>query len=72
MKHVLRYAIASLLLGVGTSAFAYDGFVTGNMNLRAGPDIDYPAVTLVPVGAPVSIQGCTDGWEWCDVIYGDN
>jgi len=64
-------AIAALLLGATSSAFAYDGFATGNVNLRAGPDIEYPIVTTIPAGAPLSIQGCTDAWEWCDVIFAD-
>lgn len=71
MKRLISSAISALLLGVTSSAFAYDGFATGNVNLRAGPDIDYPVVTLIPAGEELSVQGCTEGWEWCDVIYGD-
>jgi uncharacterized protein YraI len=71
MKRLISSAISALLLGVTSSAFAYDGFATGNVNLRAGPDVDYPVVTLIPAGEELSVQGCTEGWEWCDVIYGD-
>jgi uncharacterized protein YraI len=71
MKRLISSAIAALLLGATSSAFAYDGFATGNVNLRAGPDIDYPVVTTVPAGDELAVQGCTDGWEWCDVVYGD-
>lgn len=70
MKRLIS-AAAVLLLGTTASAMAYDGFATGNVNLRAGPDIDYPVVTTIPVGAALSIQGCTEGWEWCDVIFAD-
>ena len=72
MKRLMSSAIAALLLGATSSAFAYDGFATGNVNLRAGPDLDYPVVTTIPAGEELSIQGCTDGWEWCDVVYGDD
>jgi uncharacterized protein YraI len=41
------------------------------VNLRSGPDIDYPPVTVIPEGSELEIQGCTQGWEWCDVIAGN-
>jgi uncharacterized protein YraI len=71
MKRLISSAIAAVLLSATASAFAYDGFATDTVNLRAGPDIDYPVVTVVPPGAPLSIQGCTNGYEWCDVIFDD-
>lgn len=62
---------AALLLAP-LAAQAADGYVTGNVNLRAGPDVDYPRITTIPAGTRIAVQGCTDGWEWCDVIaYGD-
>jgi uncharacterized protein YraI len=73
MNHVLsRLAAAVVLVCAPIGAIAAEGFVTGNVNLRAGPDVNYPAVTVIPVGSPVSIQGCVGGWEWCDVIWADN
>ncbi|MEP7043239.1 MAG: SH3 domain-containing protein [Dokdonella sp.] len=70
MKRSAWLALAMLFLPL--VAQAYDGFVTANVNLRAGPDVGYPAVMLLPSGAPVAIQGCIDGWTWCDVIAGPN
>jgi uncharacterized protein YraI len=68
----MKFAVwlAAALAFVSMPAFAYDGFVTANVNLRAGPDVGYPAITRLPTGAPVAIQGCIDGWTWCDVIAG--
>lgn len=73
MKRLTRFALApltvvSLSLALPALAYAQDGFVTGNVNLRAGPDPSYPLVDQLPAGTGVSVQGCTSGWEWCDVI----
>jgi uncharacterized protein YraI len=64
----LSWLLAALVFPV--AAQAYDGFVMAEVGLRAGPDIDYPEITVLPEGAPVSIQGCVDDWAWCDVIAG--
>jgi uncharacterized protein YraI len=61
---------AALIAFAPLAAHAYDGYVTANVNLRAGPDVDYPAITMLPAGVGVSVQGCIDGFEWCDVIAG--
>ncbi len=77
MKRPILFALASLAaaavsLLVPTLAHAADAYVTGNVNLRAGPDPSYPLIDQIPAGTEVDVQGCTDGWEWCDVIvYGD-
>jgi uncharacterized protein YraI len=73
MNRLTRLALASLSLASLSLAFpalaqAADGYVTGNVNLRAGPDPSYPLVDQLPAGTEVDVQGCTDGWEWCDVI----
>jgi uncharacterized protein YraI len=72
MKRLIGSSLAVLLLFVSLLACAADGYVTGNVNMRAGPDTGYPLVATLPAGTPVSVQGCTTGWEWCDVIAYDN
>lgn len=66
------YCIAALGISIFAipSAFAADGYVTGNVNLRAGPDSSYPRVARLHAGTPVAIEGCVDGWSWCDVAAG--
>jgi uncharacterized protein YraI len=70
MKRSTWYGALALLAGLPALAAAADGYVTGDITLRAGPDIDYPAIDMIPAGAPIDIEGCTDGWEWCDVVFG--
>jgi uncharacterized protein YraI len=60
-----------LLFGLATPAAyaqALNGVVTSYVDLYAGPDAGYPTIAQLPAGTAVSIQGCTQGWGWCDVI----
>lgn len=58
----------ALVLTCPVVAAAADGYVTADVNLRAGPDPEYPRIVTLRVGTPVSIQGCVDGYSWCDVV----
>ncbi|MFC5435538.1 SH3 domain-containing protein [Rhodanobacter umsongensis] len=77
MKRLIRSAwislsLASVSLAASALAHAADGYVTGNVSLRAGPAPDYPLIALIPAGTEVDVLGCTEAWEWCDVIaYGN-
>ncbi|WP_198651612.1 SH3 domain-containing protein [Dyella sp. C11] len=62
-----------LLFGLASpAAFAQgqSGVVTAYVDLYAGPDTGYPTIMQLPAGTAVAIQGCTEGWGWCDVIAG--
>ncbi len=73
MKRILlTAAIAGASLAAATTAFAGAGYVTANVSLLAGPDGNYPAVIGLRAGTPVMIEGCVDGWSWCDVSVGDD
>lgn len=67
MKRLLWLVFACLCVPAA-SALAADGYVTSDVSMRAGPDSGYPRITRLYEGDPVSIQGCIDGFSWCDVI----
>lgn len=70
MTRILSTATVGLF--VSTLAVAADGYLTGNVNLRAGPDRGYPSVAMLSIGTRVAIEGCVDGWSWCDVAAGND
>lgn len=72
MKRLLCKTVLSLSVLASASAFAADGYVTGDVYLRAGPDPGYPSVAMLNAGTPVAIEGCVNGWSWCDVDAGGN
>jgi uncharacterized protein YraI len=60
-------------LTLGTAAAeASPGYSTANVNLRTGPDTDFPSVGVIPEGAPIDVRGCLRDESWCDVIWGPN
>ncbi len=72
MKRLLSLVFVCFTFLLPAAAVAADAYTTVNLNLRAGPDPQYPLVTTLPVGTAVSVQGCLDGWIWCDVIVDGN
>lgn len=71
MKKKLFGAIALLaLIAVPALAEAATrGFATANVNMRSGPSTAYPAVVVIPDGAPLTIHGCLSDTPWCDVSF---
>lgn len=72
MKRTICITALGLSLFAIEPAFGADGYVIGNVNLRAGPDTSYPSVVMLPAGTEVAIAGCVDGWSWCDVEAGND
>lgn len=70
LKWISGALAAFTALGIA-AAQAAPGYSTANVNMRTGPDIDFPAVDVIPDGDPVDIRGCLDDESWCDVIWAD-
>jgi uncharacterized protein YraI len=62
---LLLFALAAAL---SVTATAQEARSTKWVNLRAGPARDYPLVARLGPGTPLAIQGCTQGFGWCDVV----
>ncbi|HET7714728.1 MAG TPA: DUF6600 domain-containing protein [Bauldia sp.] len=66
---------ASVLLALDESraqeARAAYGYVTANLNQRAGPGTQYPAMQVIPARSQVTINGCLPNLAWCEGVYGE-
>ena len=71
---IVRLSRAALVLLFMTWApagvAAVTATLTAGVHLRAGPDIVYPSVMIVPPGAVVQVYGCEQAYNWCDVQAG--
>jgi len=71
-RSLLVYSLGALLLSVFALASAQNAFTARPMNVRAGPNRDYPLVAQLDAGAPLDVHGCLSDWSWCDVSFDDN
>ncbi|MEP6482986.1 MAG: hypothetical protein ABJB01_00965 [Rudaea sp.] len=70
MKRILGTVIA-LALGAPVVALANEAYIVGDISLQSGPDSEYPPILDLQAGTPVDVQGCIEGFSWCDVIVGN-
>lgn len=70
LRNIVRMAAVGAVV-LPAAAIAAPGAVTADLNLRAGPGTNFQALDTVPNGAPVEIDGCVEGGNWCRVTYGN-
>ncbi len=66
----LRSWLVVLFLLLPCPALAQLDHTRRPVNVRAGPDAVFPLVTWLPANTPVSVVGCIDGRQWCDIVAG--
>jgi uncharacterized protein YraI len=65
-------AILAVIMAAGAAQAAAPGFATSDVNMRTGPDTDFPSVGIIPEGATLEVFGCLNDESWCDVGWQDN
>ena len=67
----LPFALAAVLALTPLVPYAQQfANLARDSNLRAGPSQDYPVVAELPAGLSVWVDGCINGYRWCDVTVG--
>lgn len=68
-QHLVRclYAAAGVLALPAVACAQSQAYTNTTVNVRAGPAPDYPIVTQLPGGVPLSVMGCLSNYQWCDV-----
>ena len=68
-KRAMTWMLGAALL-VPAVAFAQTAYTNRGVNMRAGPNPEFPLVTYLGAGVPVYVNGCIEGYTWCDVTAG--
>lgn len=68
--HHLRLALGVTVYLAAGAALAYPAVVTTDVNLRAGPDTQFPVARVLSARTPVEVLGCVSDYRWCDVQAG--
>lgn len=63
-------AVAAMTLS--GAAFAQTMATAGtDLNLRAGPGVQHEVTGVIPGGDEVTVNGCIESANWCEVVHGD-
>ena len=69
----MRLRMVAVLIAFATfgsaAAHAERAFTMADVNLRTGPDVEFPSVDVILEGEPVVIEGCLRDESWCDVSW---
>lgn len=69
-KLMTMTAVAAL--GLAGAAAAETAAVAGtDLNLRSGPGVQYDVTGVIAGGDDVTVKGCIEEANWCEVTYGD-
>ena len=69
----MRLRLVAVLIAFATlgsaATHAEQAFTMADVNLRTGPDVEFPSVDVIPEGEAVYIEGCLRDESWCDVRW---
>lgn len=69
----LAILVAGAIIGFREQANAQTNaalaVTSSNLNLRAGPGTQYPAIQVIPRGGTVTLYGCLANYTWCDGAF---
>ncbi len=63
-------ALCLILVSGAVTAQATVTKPSRDVNVRAGPDTVFPVVTWITRHDTIQVQGCIEGFTWCDVVAG--
>ncbi|MGL4414822.1 DUF1236 domain-containing protein [Roseinatronobacter monicus] len=70
MTFKLGATLSAMLLA--TSAFAETSATAyTDLNLRAGPGVNYEILSVIPASQAVTVDGCLEASNWCRVAFGE-
>ncbi len=70
-KSVVKTGLVAIAaLSLAGAASAQNAFTNRSVKLHAGPDRNYPTVSVLGPGAAVYVHGCLRNFYWCDVSSG--
>jgi uncharacterized protein YraI len=70
MKMRFVLPIFAAVLVSTAAAEAATAYTTERLTLRAGPGGDYPRIDSVSRNTRVTVHGCVNGFNWCDISRG--
>ncbi|PXW14615.1 SH3 domain-containing protein [Paraburkholderia caballeronis] len=68
---VAMAALAGLAWPSAQAFAQVSAYTSSPVNLYAGPSGDYPVVSGIGAGVPVTVMGCVSDYSWCDVALPD-
>jgi len=63
----LRRILAVALLALPLAAPAFTASNTRPLNVREGPGTQFLVLRVLPARTAVSVRGCINGWQWCEI-----
>jgi len=67
------WPLVAALAGLPAASYAQQlGYAAKQVNLRAGPALDYPVVAVIGQGVSFIVDGCVADYRWCDVTVGQD